>query len=63
MNRNKEDYELAAEIIDMVFKNPAMLKLPDEDGKSPTYCLGLTAGETLPNIAELLAKHRLGAYL
>lgn len=60
MKRNKEDYELAAEIIDTVLKNTAMHRLPYEEGKSPTYSLGLEAGDTLPDIAELLAKHRLG---
>lgn len=58
MERREEDYELAAEIIDIVLKNTGMHKLPHEDGKSPTYYLGLEDGETLPSIAELLAKHR-----
>lgn len=54
-------YELAAEIIDTVLKNAAMHKIPYEDGKSPTYCLGLELGETMQDIAEMLAEHRLGA--
>ena len=61
MDRSREDYKLAAEIIDTVLKNSEMHRLPHKDGKSPTYCLGLKAGETLPDIAELIAKHRLGA--
>jgi len=60
MDRRNEDYELAAKIVDEVLNKSSLHRLPHEDGTSPTYCLGLEEGGTLPYIAELLAKHRLG---
>jgi hypothetical protein len=60
MKYTQEDIEQAAKIIDMVLEASALHKQPHEDGGSPTFCMGLETGNTVIEIAEELAKFRVG---
>lgn len=49
-------YEMAAAIVDLILKDATLLRLPDEDGKSPTYCMGLGNGGTLMKVSAMLTQ-------
>jgi len=54
----KEDHTAAAAIIDLVLENVELHKMPKEKGFSPTYCLGLSDGNTYARVVSMLRDYR-----
>ena len=58
----QKDIEIAAKIIDIVLED-ARLHRDEEtnEGDSPVFFMGLKAGNTLMNIADILVEYKLNS--